>query len=167
MWPFEEEERAIRSGWSMAMLLLMPFFILVKIFGFLLSANQSKQEQQASGRWIFPPPPPRKGQTNRPPPSSPIPQADPLEEHRHRLGVSKGDSQEDVKKRYRFMSHAFHPDKFPQPQKPKAEEEFKKINESYQILTDPQAQARLREKKQESSTEPPDVKRPPSKPKYW
>lgn len=43
-----------------------------------------------------------------------------------------------LKKQYYFLCQAFHPDKFSSTeQKKKAEEEFKKINGAYQVLSDP------------------------------
>jgi len=45
---------------------------------------------------------------------------------------------EQVKAQYRFLGHAWHPDKFPSlEQKSKAEEKIKEINEAYSILGNP------------------------------
>jgi len=44
---------------------------------------------------------------------------------------------EAIKEQYRFLAHAWHPDKFPSPShKAKAEERIKEINEAYAILGD-------------------------------
>jgi DnaJ-class molecular chaperone len=51
------------------------------------------------------------------------------------LGVKKGASQEEIKKAYRKEAVKHHPDKGGD------EAEFKKINEAYQILSDPQKRA--------------------------
>jgi len=52
------------------------------------------------------------------------------------LGVSPQASEKDVKERFRFLSHAFHPDKFATPtQREHAEELFKIKSEAYQVLS--------------------------------
>lgn len=50
------------------------------------------------------------------------------------LGVSKNASQEEIKKAYRQKAKKYHPDA---KSGEKDEEQFKKINEAYQILSDP------------------------------
>ena len=51
------------------------------------------------------------------------------------LGVDPNASQVEIKERYRFLANAYHPDKFPNDaHKQHAEEEFKKINQAYQII---------------------------------
>ena len=57
------------------------------------------------------------------------------------LGVPPNATIEQIKDRYRFLAHAYHPDKFPSAgHKAQASEAFKGINEAFQILSD----ARLR-----------------------
>ena len=52
------------------------------------------------------------------------------------LGINQDASQEEIDKHFRFLANAYHPDKFPSKnQKELAEEEFKKINEAYQVLS--------------------------------
>jgi curved DNA-binding protein CbpA len=58
------------------------------------------------------------------------------------LGVEPNAKPEDIQERFRFFAKAFHPDKYSSPkQKQFAEEEFKKINNAYQILSNPRKRA--------------------------
>ena len=50
------------------------------------------------------------------------------------LGVSRQDSQEEIRKAFRKKAMEYHPDR---NKAPHAEEKFKEINEAYQVLTDP------------------------------
>jgi curved DNA-binding protein CbpA len=55
------------------------------------------------------------------------------------LGVAPDASANEIRGRYRFLAQAFHPDKFSSvEQKQQVEEEFKIINNAYQILSVPQ-----------------------------
>jgi molecular chaperone DnaJ len=56
------------------------------------------------------------------------------------LGVSRSADDDELKKAYRKLAHKWHPDKNPDARK-EAEERFKEISESYQILSDPQRRA--------------------------
>src|SRR3990167_3344337 len=49
------------------------------------------------------------------------------------LGVSKGASQDEIKKAFRKLAHQYHPDKGNGN-----EEKFKEINEAYQVLSNPE-----------------------------
>ncbi|MEM7342908.1 MAG: J domain-containing protein [Chloroflexota bacterium] len=54
------------------------------------------------------------------------------------LGVDPKASSDQIKKRFRFLANAYHPDKFTsETHKANAEEEFKAINQAYQILSVP------------------------------
>ncbi|MDR1522301.1 MAG: molecular chaperone DnaJ [Streptococcaceae bacterium] len=54
------------------------------------------------------------------------------------LGLSKGSTEQEIKKAYRKLSKQYHPDI---NQKAGAEEKFKEISEAYEILSDPQKRA--------------------------
>lgn len=56
------------------------------------------------------------------------------EDYYNLLGVSKDAAPEEIKKAYKKMAIACHPDK--QPDNPDAEGQFKKINEAYSVLSD-------------------------------
>ena len=55
------------------------------------------------------------------------------------LGVSRGASEEEIKKAYRKLALKYHPDR--NPGDTQAEEKFKGISEAYQVLTDPEKRA--------------------------
>lgn len=53
------------------------------------------------------------------------------------LGVAPNATAQEIKSRYRFLCHAYHPDKFSNDvHRHTAEEEFKRINEAYRVLSD-------------------------------
>jgi len=54
------------------------------------------------------------------------------------LGLSKGSSDQEIKSAYRKKALQWHPDKHSGDKKKEAEEQFKKINQAYEILRDPQ-----------------------------
>lgn len=54
------------------------------------------------------------------------------------LGVSKGVSDDEIKKAYRKKAREHHPDMVAKEDKAAAENRFKEINEAYQVLSDPQ-----------------------------
>ncbi len=54
------------------------------------------------------------------------------------LGISKGASEDEIKKAYRSLAKKYHPDI---NKAPDAAEKFKEINEAYEILSDPQKRA--------------------------
>jgi curved DNA-binding protein CbpA len=65
------------------------------------------------------------------------------DDHYNTLGVAPSASGDDIKSRFRFLSQAYHPDKFgTEKHKKEAEEEFKRINSAYQVLSDPTERSR-------------------------
>ena len=54
------------------------------------------------------------------------------------LGLSKGASEDEIKKAYRKLSKKYHPDINKEPD---ADEKFKEVSEAYEILSDPQKRA--------------------------
>lgn len=56
------------------------------------------------------------------------------------LGVSKGASEDEIKKAFRKMSKKYHPDL--NPNNKEAEEKFKEVNEAYQVLSDPEKKSK-------------------------
>lgn len=61
------------------------------------------------------------------------------EDYYELLGVARNASDSDIKKSFRRLAMKFHPDR--NKDNPQAEEQFKKIKEAYEILSDPQKRA--------------------------
>jgi hypothetical protein len=59
------------------------------------------------------------------------------------LSVERSASQEAIQHRYRYLVTVYHPDRFSQPEhKRQAEEDMKRINQAYAVLSNPEARAR-------------------------
>jgi len=56
------------------------------------------------------------------------------------LGITKGASDDEIKKSYRKLAMKYHPDK---NNAPGAEEKFKEIGEAYDVLSDPKKETNL------------------------
>src|SRR5947209_19022423 len=56
------------------------------------------------------------------------------------LGVDRKASDDDIKKAYRKLARQYHPDR--NPDDPKAEEQFKEVQQAYSILSDPEQRKR-------------------------
>jgi len=52
------------------------------------------------------------------------------------LGVSRSASPDEIKKAYRKLAMKYHPDR--NPDNPEAEEQFKAIQQAFDVLSDPQ-----------------------------
>ena len=58
------------------------------------------------------------------------------------LGIPQEASVDDIRRRYRFLAQAYHPDKFPDSRnKDQAEAEFKLVQEAYRVLSNPRQRA--------------------------
>ena len=75
------------------------------------------------------------------------------------LGVEKSASQEEIKSAFKKLARKYHPDL--NPDNPEAEENFKDVNEAYNVLSDPQKRQSydrfgLRDRGGRASAPPPD-----------
>ncbi len=58
------------------------------------------------------------------------------------LGIERNATEKDIKSAYRKLARKWHPDLHPAAEKKQAEEQFKRINEAYEVLKDPDKRAR-------------------------
>jgi molecular chaperone DnaJ len=63
-----------------------------------------------------------------------------MSDHYETLNVPRDATPEQIKKSFRELALKYHPDR--NPDNPQAEEQFKKINEAYSVLGDPEKKAR-------------------------
>ena len=76
-------------------------------------------------------------------------------DHYEILGVTASASDEEIRRRYRFLALAFHPDRYQRNPEHHhlAEQQIKRINEAYRILSDPQLRAAFDQTRRTSSHE--------------
>lgn len=58
------------------------------------------------------------------------------------LGVDRSATEKEIKAAYRKMARKWHPDLHPANEKKEAEEKFKRLNEAYEVLKDPEKRSR-------------------------
>ena len=63
-----------------------------------------------------------------------------MSDHYETLNVPRDATPEQIKKSFRELALKYHPDR--NPDNPQAEEQFKRINEAYSVLSDPEKKAR-------------------------
>ena len=81
------------------------------------------------------------------------------------LGIPPNAASAEIKGRYRFLSHAYHPDKFSSDaHKRDAEEAFKKINEAFQTLSNPSLRADYDRRRANDTANEPKSAPPPPRP---
>ena len=61
--------------------------------------------------------------------------------HYEVLGVDRTATEDEIRRRFRELARERHPDRFPPAQKARAEEEFQKLTEAYNILTNRERRA--------------------------
>jgi hypothetical protein len=129
---------AVKMGILFANIAVYPLFLIGRLIGKAASEraafNAAKQQSANQQRTVPPPPRPGPSPFNQYQAPPPPPQPDPLEKYRIILGVKPNANKDEVKRRYRYLSHRFHPDKVAPDQKDEAEEDFKKINRAYTVL---------------------------------
>ena len=81
------------------------------------------------------------------------------------LGVPPNAASAEIKDRYRFLAHAYHPDKFSSDaHKRDADEAFKKINEAFQTLSNPSLRADYDRQRASGPASQPKSSPPPPRP---
>ncbi len=79
------------------------------------------------------------------------------QDHYSVLGVAPDATPDEIKARFRYLAQAYHPDKFSSDgHRQAAEEDFKRINEACQVLSDPIRRASFDQSRSAATPPPPD-----------
>lgn len=84
------------------------------------------------------------------------------------LGIAPDTPTEAVTDQYRLLALAWHPDRFPEAMKSRAEEMFKEINRAYEIIKDPTKRKAYDATRRSAAPPPPDqATAPAQQPPEW
>lgn len=84
-----------------------------------------------------------------------------MEDYYQLLDLQPTATPDEIREQFRFLCHAYHPDKFPAGKyRQQAEEHFKRINVAYQTLSDPTARATYDQRRVRTATTSTTAQRP-------